>query len=159
MLSPYDHLNCLWGVLPLAKSLCPFPSLCGREEEESARQFLSQHFSVTVDHSQSTLMRAHIFTVRQRLQSKVMFKVATTLWDNLGRWNYPLQRINFVTKVSFLGSCPRKTPPEAARFLLSPFTRDGLNRCCHTLSPRARERPQRCREWGSSCCFLRGCGA
>lgn len=87
------------------------------EEEESARQFLSVHFSVTVDHCQSTLLCAYIFTVRQRLQSKVVFKVAAILRDNLGRWSCLLQRINFVTEVSFLGSCPRKTPPVAASFL------------------------------------------
>jgi hypothetical protein len=134
MSSPHGHLNCLWGVLPLAKSLRPFPSPCGwEEEEENAWQFLPLHFSVTVDPSQSTLMCAHSFTVRQRLQSKVMFKLAATLQDNPGRWSCLLQRINFVTKVSLLGSCPRKTPRVAASFLFSTFPRDWLNRCCWLL--------------------------
>lgn len=97
------------------------------EAEESAPQFLSLHFSVTVDHSQSTLMRAHIFTVRQRLQSKVMLKVAGTLRNSLGRWSCLLQRINFVTKVSLLESCPRKSLRVAGTFLFSTFTRDWLN--------------------------------
>lgn len=48
------------------------------------QRFLSLRFSVTVDHSQNMLMQAHIFTVRQRLQSKVMFKVAATLQAVLG---------------------------------------------------------------------------
>lgn len=78
----------------------------------------------TVDHSQSTLLHAHIFTVRQRLWSKVMFKVSATLWDMLGRRSCLLQSINVLTKLGFLGSCPRKTPATAVSFLVSTFARD-----------------------------------
>lgn len=108
-------------------------------------------------------MQAYIFTVRQRLQSKVMFKVAATLRGNLGRWGCLLQRINFTTKVSFLGSCPRKTPPVAASFLFSTFTRNWLNwllLIAATLLPGVWGRGPRDRVNGNllvSPSFLRGC--
>lgn len=59
--APHGYLNRLWGVLPLAQPPPHFHlHVGGRRREHDSSSLCS--FSITVDHSQSTLLRAHIFT-------------------------------------------------------------------------------------------------
>lgn len=116
-------------MFPPAKPLRPFPSPCGWKGE-GAQQSLSLHFSITVDHSQSTLLRAHIFYCETKAweQSHVQGSCHAPAQS----WEMELPSAKTQLRdISFWGSRPRKTPSVAVSFLVSTLTRVWhVNRCC-----------------------------
>lgn len=148
-------------MLPLVKSLRPFPSPCGWEEEESATIPFSTFFCHRGPQPEHANAGTHFHCeTKTSEQSHVQGSCHTP--GSLGRWSCLLQRISFTTKASFLGPCPRKTPPVAASFLFSTFTRNWLLPIAATLLPGAPGRGPRNRVNGGllvSPSFLRGCGA